>query len=79
MQITFFQETSVESLKDFEFWGGAKDWTSGLTDEQWNILDNYIRDLAECMDKPLTDTFINDTVWFDDTLHDLLDLEEGDD
>ncbi|CUU77566.1 hypothetical protein [Campylobacter hyointestinalis] len=72
MQINFLQETSLESLKDFRFWGGAKDWVSTLTDEQWNILDNYIGDLAECLNEPLTDTFINDTVWFDDESHTLL-------
>ena len=59
-----------ESLRYFEFWGGAYDTVKYLTDEEIDTLE-YI--LIECNPKGMSDTEINDFFWFEeDTIADWL-------
>ena len=50
------------SLRDFDFWSGAKAWADLLTDDE---LDTIEEALASADDDCLTDTQINDFLWFD--------------
>lgn len=53
---------------DFNFWSGAYDRMSAATDEQRHEIFCRIEELAEFAaenGEPLTDTDINDYVWFD--------------
>lgn len=50
------------SLRDFEFWGGAKQWASLLTPEELDELEWYLDDCAE---DQWTEIEINDFLWFD--------------
>lgn len=50
------------SLRDFDFWSGAKAWADLLTDDE---LDTIEEALASAADDYLTDTQINDFLWFD--------------
>ena len=50
------------SLRDFEFWGGAKQWAAVLTPEELDELEWYLDDCAE---EQWTETEINDFLWFD--------------
>ena len=59
-----------ESLRYFEFWGGAVDIVKYLTDEEIDTLE-YI--LVDCNPKGMSETEINDFFWFEeDTIADLL-------
>lgn len=59
-----------ESLRYFEFWGGAYDIVKYLTDEEIDTLE-YI--LVECNPKGMSETEINDFFWFEEeTIADLL-------
>lgn len=66
-----------ESLRNFEFWSGAKDTVKYLTDEELDQIEAILEDsYPEGMDE----TEINDFFWFeDDTIADwlgYLDFEE---
>lgn len=50
-------------IKDFKFWGGAKDRIESATDEQIKQVEQKILDCF--CDMIPTDTEINDFVWFD--------------
>ena len=68
-----FTETNLTS---FEFWSGAKDNASKLTDEQLNEVDNILQD---CYPDGMSETELNDIFWFDfDTVLEWLGLEECD-
>ncbi len=51
-----------QSLKDFQFWSGAKNRAAMLTDEQFERLEPILEDLyPDGMDE----TNLNDLMWFD--------------
>ena len=52
-----------KSLRDFEFWSGAKDTVKYLTDEE---LDQIEAILEDAFPDGMEDTQINDLFWFDD-------------
>lgn len=49
------------SLRDFEFWGGAKQWADLLTWEELDRLEWYLDDCSN----EWGETEINDFLWFD--------------
>ena len=52
-----------ESLRNFEFWSGAKDTVKYLTDDE---LDTIEKMLEELNPEGMSETDINDFFWFDD-------------
>lgn len=50
-----------KSLKDFDFWSGAIANAKNLTDEEFDLIENYLEESGELM----TETEINDFFWFD--------------
>lgn len=62
------------SLRDFEFWSGAKENAEELTDGQLDKVEAILEDLyPDGMDE----TTINDLFWFDfDTIREWLGIEE---
>ena len=62
-----------ESLKDFEFWGGALPVVRRLTDDELDTVEQYMEDCGE----PWDETQVNDFFWFDtETLCDWLEITE---
>ena len=51
-----------QSLRSFEFWSGAKSNAEQLTIEELDTLENELEDLYP---EGMTDTEINDILWFD--------------
>ena len=51
------------SLKDFEFWAGAKDTVEYLTDEELEQIEAM---LEEAYPEGMSETEVNDFFWFDD-------------
>lgn len=49
------------SLKDFEFWSGARALADKLTDEEFD----RIEDILDSTGETYTETEINDMFWFD--------------
>ena len=61
-----------QSLRNFQFWSGAKDFACELTDSQLDTVEAILEDLYP---EGMSDTEINDLFWFDqDTIRDWLDL-----
>lgn len=59
-----------QSLKDFEFWSGARDRAKYLTDDQFDTIEAILEDVYP---DGMTDTEINDFFWFEeDTIADWL-------
>lgn len=59
-----------QSLKDFEFWSGARDRVKYLTDDQFDTIEAILEDAYP---DGMTDTEINDFFWFEeDTIADWL-------
>ena len=52
-----------ESLKNFEFWSGAKDTVKYLTDDE---LDTIEKNLEDIYPEGMSETQINDIFWFED-------------
>ena len=50
------------SLRDFEFWSGAKSNAELLTPEELDLIDEYLQDIV---DEILTETELNDFMWFE--------------
>lgn len=65
---------SEKSLRNFEFWNGAKENANELTFEQLDEVENILEDLyPEGMDE----TEINDFFWFDfDTIKEWLGITD---
>lgn len=63
---------SEKSLRNFDFWSGAKENANGLTCEQLDEVENILEGLyPEGMDE----TQINDFFWFEfDTIKELLGI-----
>ena len=52
-----------KSLREFDFWSGAKDTVKYLTDKELNFIESQLEELyPDGMDE----TEINDFFWFDD-------------
>lgn len=66
-----------KSLTDFDFWSGAKDTVSYLTDDELNKIEEILEELNP---NGMDETDINDFFWFeDDTIAEWLgysDFEE---
>lgn len=63
------------SLKDFEFWAGAKDTVSWLTSNDLDIIENYLCEISD----ELEETLVNDLFWFStDFIADCLGYEDWD-
>ena len=52
-----------KSLKDFDFWGGAKDTVKYLTADELETIEAVLED---CYPDGMEDVQINDFFWFDD-------------
>lgn len=55
--------TSEKSLRDFEFWSGAKETVKYLTDEELDTIEEILED---CYPDGMDETTINDFFWFED-------------
>ena len=61
-----------QSLRDFQFWSGAKEFAETLTDKQFDQVETILEDLYP---EGMTDTQINDLFWFEEeTIREWLDL-----
>lgn len=59
------------SLKDFEFWSGAKSNAELLTPDELDLIDEYLQDISN---EPLSKTEVNDFMWFEtETIADWLE------
>ena len=68
---------SEKSLKDFDFWSGAKDTVKYLTEDEVNQIETILED---CFPDGMSDTEINDFFWFeDDTIAEWLGYSSFDD
>ena len=68
---------SEKSLKDFDFWSGAKDTVKYLTEDELNQIESILED---CFPKGMDETEINDFFWFeDDTIAEWLGYSSFDD
>lgn len=62
-----------QSLRNFEFWSGAKSNAEMMTCEELDSVENALEELYP---EGMTDTEINDLFWFDfDYVCDLIGLE----
>ena len=65
-----------QSLRDFDFWGGAKDRVKYLSDEQLDTIENTLEELYP---EGMSETEINDLFWFEeDTIAEWLGYENFD-
>lgn len=51
------------TLKNFDFWSGAKDTVKYLTESELDTIESYLEELYP---EGMTDTELNDFVWFED-------------
>ena len=66
-----------KSLKDFDYWSGAKDTVKYLTEDEINLIESILED---CFPDGMSDTEINDFFWFeDDTIAEWLGYSSFDD
>lgn len=67
---------SEQSLRDFEFWSGAKETAKYLTAEQMDTVETMLEDLYP---DGMSETEINDIFWFEeDTIADWLGYDSFD-
>lgn len=63
-----------KSLRNFDFWSGAKDTVKYLTDDELDTIESILEDIYP---DGMEDTQINDLFWFeDDTIADWLGYED---
>ena len=66
---------SEKSLRNFEFWSGAKENANELTGAQLDEVETILEDLYP---EGMSETQINDLFWFDfDTIKEWLGITEG--
>jgi hypothetical protein len=66
-----------ESLRYFEFWGGARENANELSDEQLDKLEFILEDAYP---DGIDATTLNDMMWFEiDTIKEWLGIEDEDD
>lgn len=64
-----------ESLRNFEFWSGAKDRANVLTDEQFDQIEAMLEEIEP--EEGWSETAINDFFWFEeDTIAEWLGFED---
>ena len=64
------------TLKNFDFWSGAKDTVKYLTESELDTIESYLEELYP---EGMTDTELNDFIWFeDDTIAELLGYNDFD-
>ena len=51
------------TLKNFDFWSGAKDTVKYLTESELDTIESYLEELYP---EGMTDTELNDFIWFED-------------
>ena len=65
---------SEKSLRNFEFWGGAKENAKEFTPEQLDEIESILNDLRP---DGMDETEINDLFWFDfDTIKEWLNITD---
>ena len=68
---------SEKSLKDFDFWSGAKNTVKYLSEDEINQIETILED---CFPEGMSETEINDFFWFeDDTIAEWLGYSSFDD
>ena len=68
---------SEKSLRNFEFWCGAKDNAETLTSEQLDMVESILEDVYP---DGVEDVQINDFFWFEfDTIREWLGIEKEED
>ena len=68
---------SEKSLKNFDFWSGAKDTVKYLTEDEINLIETILED---SFPEGMSETEINDFFWFeDDTIAEWLGYSSFDD
>lgn len=64
------------TLKNFDFWSGAKDTIKYLTESELDTIESYLEELYP---EGMTDTELNDFIWFeDDTIAEWLGYNDFD-
>ena len=64
------------TLKNFDFWSGAKDTVKYLTESELETIESYLEELYP---EGMTDTELNDFMWFeDDTIAEWLGYNDFD-
>lgn len=64
------------TLKNFNFWSGAKDTVKYLTESELDTIESYLKELYP---EGMTDTELNDFMWFeDDTIAEWLGYNDFD-
>ena len=64
------------TLKNFDFWSGAKDTVKYLTESELETIESYLEELYP---EGMTDTELNDFLWFeDDTIAEWLGYNDFD-
>lgn len=53
------------TLKNFDFWSGAKDTVKYLTESELETIESYLEELYP---EGITDTELNDFMWFEDDI-----------
>lgn len=65
------------SISNFQFWSGAKSTREQLTDDDMDIIENYLKDYYP---NGISDTELNDFFWFnEDEIAIFLDYENWED
>lgn len=63
-----------KTLKDFEFWAGAREFANRLNDDEWEFLEAFFEELYP---DGISNTDLNDIFWFNtEMLLDVLDVSE---
>ena len=66
--------TTEQSLSNFNFWSGAKDNASELTDSQLDTIESILEDIYP---DGMSESSVNDLFWFDfETVKEWLGIEE---
>jgi hypothetical protein len=71
----------IDSLEDFNFWSGAEDRIRHAKDTgKWDELNDYVVSLVEDVyPEGLSATDLNDLVWFDEEIDNMLYGDEDED
>ena len=63
-----------KNIKDFKFWAGARDFAKRLTDDEWELLEDYFNDYYP---DGLSSTELTDCFWFGaETLLEVIAVDE---
>lgn len=53
------------SPRNFDYWSGAADRAANLTDDDWDVIEPLIEEMADTSEEGWAETTLNDFVWFD--------------